>query len=201
MFKSNSALLVLPTGAGKTLTVAGLCSKAIESKPDMRILFLVNKVSLVEQAAKVFKPLVENVGIFCGSLNLRQQNTFTVASVQSLARADIEKFHLLIADEAHRFDQQGGSQYMRVYNKLKALNPNIGATYVVAQHLSPDNSSLLTELLSRQTRLPVSVVNSGQSLELDHIYITPPNHDIVYDHRRLISPSSYHKLHLYIFYL
>lgn len=68
---------------------------------------------------------------------------------------------------------------------VRALRPGLGASYVVVQHLSPDNSSLLTELLSRQTSLPVAVVESGARPLEDNIYITPPNHDIVYENGQL----------------
>ena len=44
---------------------------------------------------------------------------------------------------------------------VRALRADSGASYVVVQHLSPDNSSLLTELISRQTQLPVNVIDSG----------------------------------------
>lgn len=64
---------------------------------------------------------------------------------------------------------------------IKHLESGTGCAFVVVQHLSPDNSSLLTELLSRQTSLPVKVVDKKVTPQLDHIYITPPNHDIVYE--------------------
>ncbi|MCG8494852.1 MAG: EAL domain-containing protein [Enterobacterales bacterium] len=69
---------------------------------------------------------------------------------------------------------------------VKSLKPGIGACYVVVQHLSPDNSSLLTELISRQTTLPVLVVEGGVAPLVDQIYITPPNHDIVYERGKLL---------------
>ena len=69
---------------------------------------------------------------------------------------------------------------------VKPLKPGVGACYVVVQHLSPDNSSLLTELISRQTKLPVSVAEGGVPLLADQIYITPPNHDIVYERGQLL---------------
>jgi two-component system CheB/CheR fusion protein len=69
---------------------------------------------------------------------------------------------------------------------IKNLKPGIDCAYVVVQHLSPDNSSLLTELLSRQTTLPVTVIDEDVKPEPDHVYITPPNHDIVYELGELV---------------
>lgn len=125
LFRSNTALLVMCTGLGKTLTIAGFCEKAFKAKPSLRVLFLVNKVSLAQQTSRVFSKLLEGVGVFCGSLNSYSQERFTVASVQSIAKADIKKFDLLIVDEAHRLDQREGSQYMQVIEKLRDLNSNL----------------------------------------------------------------------------
>jgi|DEB0MinimDraft_3_1074331.scaffolds.fasta_scaffold00323_16 DNA repair protein RadD len=125
LFDKDNALLVLPTGAGKTLTIAGFCEKVYKAKPDARVLFLVNKVSLATQTAKVFSGLIDGVGVFCGSLNSYSQERFTVASIQSLVRADLDNYHLVIVDEAHRLDQREGSQYMKVYSKLLSVNKKL----------------------------------------------------------------------------
>lgn len=68
---------------------------------------------------------------------------------------------------------------------IRHLKAGTGFSYIVAQHLSPDSTSLLTELLSRLTSLPVDVVDADVKPEPDHIYITPPNHDIVYEQGKL----------------
>lgn len=49
------ALLAMATGTGKTRTVLGLIYKMLESKRFKRILFLVDRVSLGEQAMDTFK--------------------------------------------------------------------------------------------------------------------------------------------------
>lgn len=52
---SRTALLAMATGTGKTRTVLGLIYKMLESKRFKRILFLVDRVSLGEQAMDTFK--------------------------------------------------------------------------------------------------------------------------------------------------
>jgi two-component system CheB/CheR fusion protein len=49
---------------------------------------------------------------------------------------------------------------------------------VLVQHLDPKHASILSELLSRSTRLPVLQVKEGMSVQPDHVYVIPPNSDI-----------------------
>ncbi|RMG56498.1 MAG: PAS domain S-box protein [Bacteroidetes bacterium] len=63
---------------------------------------------------------------------------------------------------------------------------------VIAQHLSPTYKSRLTELLSRETPLQVIEARNQMPLEPGHIYITPPDRDILIRNRRIMlqRPSS-----------
>lgn len=69
---------------------------------------------------------------------------------------------------------------------LEALSALVGslpeecpATYVIAQHMSPQHKSLLTELLSRETRLKVETIQDGTKPLANHIYVGKPACDIV----------------------
>lgn len=46
--------------------------------------------------------------------------------------------------------------------------------FVVVQHLSPDFKSLMSELLSRWTKMRITVVEDGMRVEPDRIYLMPP---------------------------
>lgn len=48
---------------------------------------------------------------------------------------------------------------------------DLGVTYVIVQHLSPDHKSMMDELLSRYTKMPVCMVSSGQTPQPDTIYL------------------------------
>jgi two-component system CheB/CheR fusion protein len=48
------------------------------------------------------------------------------------------------------------------------------AAFVVIQHLAPDHRSMMTELLSRHTVLPVREARAGDALEADNVYLMPP---------------------------
>ncbi len=58
---------------------------------------------------------------------------------------------------------------------LKHLPLDTGMGFVLVQHLAPQHESMLTEVLSRATRLPVAEVAEGMEAQPDHVYIIPPN--------------------------
>ena len=61
---------------------------------------------------------------------------------------------------------------------LKAIPANSGMAFVVVQHLDPHHQSLLPELLSRATRMPVTQAEDGIGLEPGHVYVIPPASDV-----------------------
>ncbi|OQW87822.1 MAG: chemotaxis protein CheR [Rhodoferax ferrireducens] len=54
------------------------------------------------------------------------------------------------------------------------LSCNTGATFVVIQHLSPDHKSMMANLLSRHTQMPVVMVEQDMPIEPDRVYLIPP---------------------------
>lgn len=54
------------------------------------------------------------------------------------------------------------------------------ATYVVAQHLSPDHPSQLVDLLKRSTGLEVISAADQQPLGVDRVMVLPPNCDAIF---------------------
>ena len=116
----RTALLAMATGTGKTRTVLGLIYKMLESKRFKRILFLVDRVSLGEQAMDTFKDvklkdlmtldeIYELKAIDDNEINL--ETKVSVSTVQGLLRRTILSetpdlmpgaFDLIIVDEAHR---------------------------------------------------------------------------------------------------
>ncbi len=62
---------------------------------------------------------------------------------------------------------------------LGHLPADTGMAFVLIQHLAPDHKSLLTEILARMTKMPVSEVQDGMAVERNQIYIIPPNTKMV----------------------
>ncbi len=57
---------------------------------------------------------------------------------------------------------------------VRSLPIDTGMAFVLVQHLAPDHKSLLADILSRQTRLPVSEVKHKTRVEPNHVYVIPP---------------------------
>ncbi|MFP4449071.1 MAG: CheR family methyltransferase [Bacteroidales bacterium] len=67
-----------------------------------------------------------------------------------------------------------------------------GVAFIVIQHLSPDYKSLMDELLSRYTRLPIHKVTDGTKVEVDNIYLIPPKKNMTIFHRKLFLTDQNH---------
>ncbi|HVY30100.1 MAG TPA: chemotaxis protein CheB [Polyangiaceae bacterium] len=61
-----------------------------------------------------------------------------------------------------------------------------GMAFVVVQHLSPDFKSLMDEILSRRTRLPVQLVEDGMRVEPNRVYLIPAKKEMIIAQGRLL---------------
>ncbi|WP_434938273.1 DEAD/DEAH box helicase family protein [Shewanella sp. HL-SH8] len=125
-FRSSqqSAVLALPTGAGKSIVIAELARIA-----NGNVLVLTHVKELVAQNAEKVGLLTQAANIYSAGLNQKKANGKTVvASVQSAARA-LDKFNqpfsLVIIDECHRVSNEKTSQYQQILQHLKKQNPAI----------------------------------------------------------------------------
>ena len=118
------AVVVLPTGAGKSLVIAELARVARG-----RVLVLAHVRELVEQNHAKFIALGLDAGIYSAGLERKESHQKVIfGSIQSIARADesfFADFSILIIDECHRVSMEGETQYFQVIQKLKASNPEI----------------------------------------------------------------------------
>ena len=57
---------------------------------------------------------------------------------------------------------------------LSHLPDDTGMAFVVIQHLDPKHESHLTELLSKDSKMPVSEVRGETRVEPNHVYVIPP---------------------------
>jgi two-component system CheB/CheR fusion protein len=58
---------------------------------------------------------------------------------------------------------------------LSHLEVTTGMAFVLLQHLDPTHESLLSEILSRATAMPVTDARDGEVVEPNHVYVMPPN--------------------------
>jgi len=80
---------------------------------------------------------------------------------------------------------------------LENLPDDTGIAYVFIQHLDPKHVSVLGELLSRSTHMPVVQVENGIPVEPNHLYVIPPNVGMrLADSKLLLTQRSGVGLHL-----
>ncbi|WP_192458427.1 DEAD/DEAH box helicase [Musicola keenii] len=118
----SPAVIVLPTGAGKSLVIAELARLARG-----RVLVLAHVKELVEQNHAKYQALGLDADIFAAGLKQHQsQGKVVFGSVQSVAR-HLDRFDsafsLLIVDECHRIGDDDNSQYQQIINHLRSVSP------------------------------------------------------------------------------
>ena len=122
--KREPAVIVLPTGAGKSLVIAELAKIA-----KGRVLILAHVKELVEQNHEKYVSYGLEAGIYSAGLNQKESSQKAIfGSIQSVARVEdsfFNGFTLLIIDECHRVNAEGDTQYATVIKKLQERNPNI----------------------------------------------------------------------------
>ena len=67
----------------------------------------------------------------------------------------------------------GGLEAFRQF--FAAMPGQSGIAFVLIQHLAPDHESLMAELLSRYTPMPVVEVKDRMPIRPNHVYLIPPN--------------------------
>ena len=76
---------------------------------------------------------------------------------------------------------------------LGGLPADFPAAVAIVMHLSPDHKSILAEILSRRTPLPVKQANTGDVLCPSCVFVAPPNHHLSVvrgGHLQLSSPAA-----------
>jgi len=61
---------------------------------------------------------------------------------------------------------------------LKNLPPNTGMAFIYVQHLSPDHKSMLTEILSKKTKMKVQEIDNMDKIKPDNVFVIPYNKGI-----------------------
>ena len=121
---TQPAVIVLPTGAGKSLVIAELARLARG-----RVLVLAHVKELVAQNHAKYCAWGLDADIFAAGLQQREsQGKVVFGSVQSVAR-NLDQFDnafsLLIIDECHRISDDDNSQYQQIIQHLQKTNPQL----------------------------------------------------------------------------
>jgi two-component system CheB/CheR fusion protein len=74
----------------------------------------------------------------------------------------------------------GGLAAFEAFFSGMPADTNPGMAFVLVQHLAPDHKSILTELISRYTRMQVFEVKDGMAVKPNCAYIIPPNRNMAF---------------------
>ena len=77
----------------------------------------------------------------------------------------------------------GGLEALELF--LSHVPKDCGMAFVIVQHLSPNHTGNLPELLQRYTILNVQQVNGRTKVQPDQVYVIPPNKDLLIRNRSL----------------
>ena len=58
---------------------------------------------------------------------------------------------------------------------LTNMPSDSGVAFVLVQHLSPDHTSILADLLGKATAMPVAEAEDGMMVAANHVYVIPPD--------------------------
>lgn len=68
---------------------------------------------------------------------------------------------------------------------FSTMSSSSDLAFVVVQHLSPDYKSLLAEILSKQTRMPVVQAENEMEVLPNRVYLIPPKNNMILQRGRL----------------
>ena len=131
-------LFVMATGTGKTLTSAAIIKMLIKTGIAKRVLFLVDRIELEEQAEEDFKKYFSVSGkqenfffqIYKKDKNRWDRNEILITTIQSLyenyTSFSKTEFDLIISDEAHR--SIGGFKARKVFDYFNCYKLGLTAT-------------------------------------------------------------------------
>ncbi len=132
----RKALLVMATGSGKTRTVIALCDLLVRCNWAKRILFLADRVALVNQAAGVFKKFLPDASAVNLVTEKDSEGRVYVSTYPTMMgliddtkdgqrRFGVGHFDLVVIDEAHRSVFQ---KYRAIFDYFDSLLVGLTAT-------------------------------------------------------------------------
>ena len=172
----GNPLIVLPTGAGKSLVQAELLRRIFEADPRSRVICVTHSRELVGQN---FAELIgiwpdAPAGVYSAGLNRRDIGARIIfCSIQSVFRKAyaIQQCDLVIIDEAHMLPRKSDTMYQKFLADLLAINRQMRVIGMTATEYRLD-SGMLTD---GEGALFTDIAHKTGVIELfDKGYLCPP---------------------------
>jgi len=86
---------------------------------------------------------------------------------------------------------------------LEAMPPDTGMAFVIISHMNPTAHSQLAKILSRHTKMSVTVASEAMVILANHVYVIPPDSDLTIDNYRfsVIAPRIRRNKQVDIFFI
>lgn len=125
--ETGNPLVVMPTGTGKSVVIAGFVREAIASYPSTRILMLTHVKELIQQNYMALLRMWPGApaGIYSAGLSRRDlRSQILFAGIQSIHKhaLKVQKCDLVIIDEAHLLGRTDDGMYRRFLKELDEVN-------------------------------------------------------------------------------
>jgi DNA repair protein RadD len=143
----GNPLVVLPTGAGKSLVIAEWCRLMFDVDPSSRDIVLTHVRELVAQNYAELIGLWPEApaGIYSAGLGRRDMGARLIfASIQSVHKKafQIQQCDLVLVDEAHLIPRSADTMYGRFLADLKSINPHMRVVGLTATPFRLDSGRL-----------------------------------------------------------
>lgn len=126
--KTGNPVIVLPTGAGKTIVLSSFIKEVLTRYPQESILVASHVQEILEQDLADLRAALPfiSIGVYSAGLGKKQIKKVTVAGIQSLFRCkELPPFSLMIIDESHMVPASGTGMYLTTIERLRQKNPNM----------------------------------------------------------------------------
>jgi len=146
--QTGNPLVVLPTGAGKSLVIAEWCKLVFDTDPTACIMVVTHVRELVQQNALELVGLWPEApwGIYSAGLGRRDiAAPLLFASIQSIHKKAYSlprRVDMVLVDEAHLIPRTADTMYGRFLADLKAINPALKIIGLTATPFRLDSGRL-----------------------------------------------------------
>lgn len=123
-------LVAMPTGTGKSITIADVCKQIIERIPPAHLIVATHSQELVGQDAKTLERYWDAApyGIYSAGLGLKQKGMpITIGNIQSMVKNPkaFGKVAGVLVDEAQAVSPKDDTIYQKFFNDLREVNPHM----------------------------------------------------------------------------
>ena len=145
--QAGNPLIVLPTGAGKSLVIAELCRQAVQGF-NGRVLILAHRSELLQQNSAAIASLLPpevSLGIYSAGLKSRDtDNDVICAGIQSVYKraGEFGSRQMVLLDESHLVSTNSDTMYRKFLSDLRAINPKLKVVGLTATPYRTDSGPI-----------------------------------------------------------